>query len=125
MCAQASPVRGREPETPPTFVDKRLPTGVRSTATVPLQLATYEEGIHLVKRHRTLEPLLLLLVFTYFMFPKKAHAYIDPGTGSYMLQLAIGSFLAAFFVVRGYWRRLMATVRGKRGTEDAGSNSDE
>ncbi|MGQ9730137.1 MAG: hypothetical protein ACUVX8_02600 [Candidatus Zipacnadales bacterium] len=35
-----------------------------------------------------------------------AHAYIDPGTGSYLFQLAIAGLLSALFVIRLYWRKL-------------------
>jgi hydrogenase-4 membrane subunit HyfE len=48
-----------------------------------------------------------------------AHAYIDPGTGSYLLQLAIGSILGGLFVVKMYWKRLTAPLRRKKTDEDA------
>jgi hypothetical protein len=48
-----------------------------------------------------------------------AHAYIDPGTGSYLLQLAIGSILGGLFVLRMYWKRVTAPFRRKRTDEDA------
>ena len=37
-----------------------------------------------------------------------AHAYIDPGTGSYVLQLAVAAFLGAAFTIRLYSRKLKA-----------------
>lgn len=37
-----------------------------------------------------------------------AYAYIDPGTGSYILQLLIGGSVAAVFLVKMYWQRLLA-----------------
>jgi len=40
----------------------------------------------------------------------RAHAYIDPGTGSYLLQLAIGAVFAAAFLVRGFWSKIKATL---------------
>ena len=39
-------------------------------------------------------------------FPPPAHAYIDPGTGSYLFQLTIGGTLAVFIAVGSYWRRI-------------------
>jgi hypothetical protein len=33
-------------------------------------------------------------------------AYIDPGTGSYVLQLAIAGALGASYAVKHYWNRL-------------------
>ena len=32
-----------------------------------------------------------------------AHAYLDPGTGSYLLQLLIAGVLGALFAVKVYW----------------------
>ena len=40
----------------------------------------------------------------------KAYAYMDPGTGSYLLQIAIGAALAAAFVIKGYWIRIKGFV---------------
>ena len=39
-----------------------------------------------------------------------ARAYIDPGSGSYMFQLAVAGILAAVFSVKMYWRRLKTFV---------------
>jgi hypothetical protein len=35
-----------------------------------------------------------------------AHAYIDPGSGSYFLQIALSVFLGTIYTVRVYWRRI-------------------
>jgi len=35
-----------------------------------------------------------------------AAAYLDPGTGSFMIQLLIGFFAAVFFGAKRYWQRL-------------------
>jgi uncharacterized membrane protein len=37
----------------------------------------------------------------YLIFPKNAHAYIDPGTGSYILQLVLAFLLGALFRAKG------------------------
>ena len=34
------------------------------------------------------------------------HAYIDPGTGSYMLQLMAAALLGASFTAKVYWRKI-------------------
>lgn len=41
---------------------------------------------------------------------KPAHAYIDPGTGSYVLQVVVASVLAALFVVKSTWRNIKGAV---------------
>jgi hypothetical protein len=35
-----------------------------------------------------------------------AHAYLDPGIGSYALQMALAAIVSVGFVVRAYWQRL-------------------
>ncbi len=39
------------------------------------------------------------------------HAYLDPGSGSYLLQLLIASILGGLVVLRMYWSRVTAFVR--------------
>jgi len=41
------------------------------------------------------------------VFPvESAHAYLDPGTGSYVLQLVAASLLGGLFVFRTFWGRI-------------------
>ncbi len=35
-----------------------------------------------------------------------AHAYIDPGSGSYVFQLALGALVGVAYAVKTSWRRL-------------------
>ena len=35
-----------------------------------------------------------------------AHAYIDPGMGSYLLQIILASLLAIFFSAKVFWRKI-------------------
>ena len=42
--------------------------------------------------------------------PEKAHAYLDAGTGSYVIQIVIASLAAALFSIKLWWRRIVATV---------------
>ena len=50
---------------------------------------------------------LVLLLIT----PAHALAYVDPGTGSYLLQLALAGFLAGAYTVGRYWHSLKTAVR--------------
>jgi hypothetical protein len=49
-----------------------------------------------------------LLVVSLLLLPMSAHAYLDPGTGSYILQIVIGSLLAAAFAIKTFWHRIRA-----------------
>lgn len=44
----------------------------------------------------------LLIVFS----PVEALAYLDPGTGSYIVQIAIAGAVSAMFAIKIYWKRL-------------------
>lgn len=44
------------------------------------------------------------------LFGKPAHAYIDAGTGSYILQAAIAGILAAVLVMKSTWSRILEVV---------------
>ena len=43
-----------------------------------------------------------------------AHAYLDPGGGSMLVQLAAAGFAGVAVLARLYWRRLVAFLRGPR-----------
>ncbi|MDP3758754.1 MAG: hypothetical protein Q8Q86_03470 [Candidatus Daviesbacteria bacterium] len=48
----------------------------------------------------------IYLIILFALFPKSAHAYLDPGTGSYMLQILAAGVLATLFLFKGWWRWL-------------------
>jgi len=48
---------------------------------------------------------LLLLALT-SLFPTPAHAYLDPGTGSYLFQIMLASLIGAAFAIKTYWIKI-------------------
>ena len=50
-----------------------------------------------------------------------AHAYVDPGTGSMVVQMIIGGVVAAAFMIKTYYYQLKAKLRSLlgRGDEEA------
>jgi hypothetical protein len=50
----------------------------------------------------------LIIVFS----PVKAHAYLDPGTGSYIIQMAIAGAVSALFAIKIFWKRLKEKLHG-------------
>lgn len=55
-------------------------------------------------------------------------AYIDPGTGSMMLQIIIGSALAGMMAITMFWRQLTAFAAGlfsKSGRKTADSSAGQ
>lgn len=64
-----------------------------------------------------------VLVLALLLLPSTARAYLDPGTGSYVVQLLIGSLLGGLFALGVFWRRVVASIKRifKRGSSDDGS----
>jgi hypothetical protein len=52
-------------------------------------------------------------------FSAAAHAYLDPGTGSILVQSLLAGIAGAAAVVSLYWQRLKTFFSGKRKSDDA------
>ncbi len=46
------------------------------------------------------------------VLPQDAHAYLDPGTGSYVLQMIIAGLLGAAFAIKMSWFRIKRFISG-------------
>jgi len=71
-----------------------------------------------------------LIICAIIAFSCDAHAYIDPGTGSYVLQLILAGFIGAAFTAELFWKRLkmftlFAIVKRKDKWENGPANEDE
>jgi hypothetical protein len=42
------------------------------------------------------------------LMTKNVHAYLDPGTGSMILQVIAGSILAVTYTLKVYWKKVKA-----------------
>ena len=56
--------------------------------------------------------MILILAAVFLFISKPAHAYIDAGSGSYALQIAIAFLLGSVFSAKLYWAKVKASVRG-------------
>ena len=48
-------------------------------------------------------------------------AYLDPGSGSFILQILIATLVGGMFIVKTYWQRILGFFRkkfSKRGGDD-------
>ena len=59
-----------------------------------------------------------VVVVVLLLFERPVHAYLDPGSGSMLLQVLLGGFAAVGVVARLYWHRLTAAVRRKEGPQE-------
>ncbi len=48
----------------------------------------------------------LLGVIYFFVAVQPAQAYLDPGTGSYITQLAIGFLIGGGYLIKTYWQKI-------------------
>ncbi len=62
---------------------------------------------------------LFLLFFCSLVFSRDALAYLDPGSGSYIIQILIGTLLGGFFAIKIYWRKLKSYFSKDRNDEEA------
>ncbi len=74
-----------------------------------------------MKRVRLLVKLVGLFSLFCLMAPQWAHAYLDPGTGSYVLQLVIGAFVGILFSVKVFWKN----IRSYFANSFSGAQKDE
>jgi len=57
-----------------------------------------------MKKFKTLK--IIFIFFSFLFFPVFIYAYIDPGTGSYFLQLIIAAFIGFSFAIRLFWTKI-------------------
>jgi hypothetical protein len=56
--------------------------------------------------------MVFILMMTLLLAARDAGAYVDPGTGSYFLQILLAGLLGAAFAVRLYWRKIKSFLTG-------------
>jgi hypothetical protein len=56
---------------------------------------------------------------------KPAYAYLDPGTGSMILQLLLGGVAGALMVGKLYFRKIQSFVAGLRGRPIEDANRED
>jgi hypothetical protein len=65
----------------------------------------------LMMKRSMLPKTLIMPALLYLPFHQVVHAYIDPGTGSIVLQAVIGAFAAALVAIGMFWKQIKAFVR--------------
>jgi len=62
-----------------------------------------------MNNYKKIGSLFFLLLFSSQM----AYGYIDPGTGSYLLQIVVAGFFAGAYTVKVYWRSITSFFKRK------------
>ncbi len=52
--------------------------------------------------------LIIVLSLIIFSVPQTAHAYIDPSTGSMVIQILLAAFAAIGYTIKVYWGKIKA-----------------
>lgn len=71
-----------------------------------------------LSRARNFDIFAVFLLFSIVVIPS-AHAYLDPGTGSFILQTLIAALFGALFVLKSYWLRIKLWLSGSKSESDA------
>jgi len=50
-----------------------------------------------------IKSIFVVLAVFYLVLTREVYAYLDPGTGSYILQLVIAGILGGLFAVKMFW----------------------
>ena len=58
--------------------------------------------------------MVLLIVGAALLLPAPAYAYLDPGSGSLVLQAMLAGAAGAAVVIKMYWKKLVSRFRGRR-----------
>ncbi len=54
---------------------------------------------------------LFTLTFSCFICPQESYAYLDPGTGSYILQITMAALLAGLFSMKLFFNKFKALLK--------------
>ncbi len=64
----------------------------------------------LMRQSRSRWGLVALVLLPLLVLTRPALGYIDPATGSFLLQVLLGSFLGALLAIKIFWRQIRAFV---------------
>lgn len=57
--------------------------------------------------YRIIKNLNILIIFGILLiFPKTTYAYLDPGTGSYVLQVVLAAMVGLAYTLKIYWTNI-------------------
>ncbi len=56
----------------------------------------------------------ILLIVLAIFWPIDAHAYLDPGTGSMVIQSIIASIAGGLYLGKIYWKRISSFIKSLR-----------
>ena len=70
-----------------------------------------------MKQNSTFSTFVIVGLYT-FVFAEQASAYLDPGSGSMMLQLLFGGIAGVVVILKLYWNSFVNLFRHRRGQKE-------
>lgn len=64
-----------------------------------------------------MQKIFIAIITLLFVIPQPAHAYIDPGTGSVILQAVIGLFFAGAVTIKMFWQKIISFFKRSKSSE--------
>ena len=71
------------------------------------------------------ELVILLLLASGILMPKAAFAYLDPGTGSLLIQIVIAGFLASLITVKMWFAAMVGFFVGRFSRKTTNDNDEK
>lgn len=65
------------------------------------------------------KPFVLVILVGWLLLETPVDAYLDPGSGSMLLQILLGGFAAVGVIVKLYWHRLISLFQQKNSRGDS------
>lgn len=59
----------------------------------------------MISKRTTIETLVIATIIS-LSYPKLSHAYLDPGSGSYMIQMFLAATVGFGYIFRGYLKQV-------------------
>jgi hypothetical protein len=64
--------------------------------------------------HKHIFNLFIIFSLVFLAFPTHAHAYLDPGSGSYLIQIVIASVAGAGLIIKSQWENIKNFINKKK-----------
>lgn len=73
---------------------------------------------------KEISKIILFLTLASLFFPKKSFAYLDPGSGSYLIQIIVASLAGLGYLIKTNWEKIKGLLlkKNKKGAKGEPKN---